>query len=74
MQVLARISGQRLGATAQGDFATVQGIVVAAAMALSGLLVAAFGSFAYLAMAAAAAAGGLITIAARRYCRDPGLI
>lgn len=72
MQVLARLAGERRGATAQGDFATVVGLVFAIAMSLSGVLVEALGSYAYLAMSAAALSGGLIALAARRYWRDAG--
>jgi MFS transporter, PPP family, 3-phenylpropionic acid transporter len=70
MQVLARLAAQRHGATAQGDFATVVGLMFAVSMGLSGVLVEAFGSFAYLAMAAAGAAGGVIAVGARRHWRD----
>jgi PPP family 3-phenylpropionic acid transporter len=60
MHFLAQAVPAHRGATAQGDFVAVQGIVFAAAMGLSGVLVAAYGSLAYGAMAAAAAAGGLL--------------
>jgi hypothetical protein len=71
MQVLARLGGHRSGATAQGDFSTVINLVAAGAMALSGVLVEALGAFAYLAMAGAGAAGGLIALVARRCDREP---
>ena len=60
MHYLARAAPTRRGATAQGDFVAVQGIVFAGAMSLAGVLVAAYGSFAYAAMAVAAAAGALL--------------
>jgi PPP family 3-phenylpropionic acid transporter len=64
MHFLARTAPAGRGATAQGDFVAVQGIVFAAVMSGSGALVAAFGSLAYAAMAAVAAAGGgLATVA-----------
>lgn len=66
MQYLAKMSTRGLGATAQGDFAAVQGLVFAAAMSGSGVLVTAFGAFAYAAMAMLATAGGAIAVFARR--------
>jgi PPP family 3-phenylpropionic acid transporter len=71
MHVLARLAGR--GATAQGDFAALQGITFAAAMALSGELVEKFASLAYLAMAAIAAAGVLIALGGRRKWRAEAL-
>jgi PPP family 3-phenylpropionic acid transporter len=62
MHFLARVAHAGRGATAQGDFAATQGIVFAAAMGLSGILVASYGSLAYVAMAAASAAGSLLAI------------
>src|SRR5215467_3457719 len=59
MHYLARAAPARHGATAQGDFVAVQGIVFAGAMSLSGVLVGAYGSLAYAAMAAAAAVGAV---------------
>jgi PPP family 3-phenylpropionic acid transporter len=47
------------GATAQGYLAIAQGVAMAGAMALSGLLVEAFGVRAYAAMALVAVAGGV---------------
>jgi MFS transporter, PPP family, 3-phenylpropionic acid transporter len=64
MHYLAQAAPVRRGATAQGDYVAVQGIVFAGAMSLSGVLVAAYGSLAYAAMAAAAAAGALLAAAA----------
>jgi PPP family 3-phenylpropionic acid transporter len=59
MHYLAQAAPARRGATAQGDFVAVQSIVFAGAMSLSGVLVGAYGSLAYAAMAAAAAVGAL---------------
>ncbi|MTW15326.1 MFS transporter [Rhodoplanes serenus] len=63
MQFLA---AERRGATAQGDYASVVAVVFTAAMGAAGLLVEAFGSLAYLAMAASAMVGTVIAVAARR--------
>lgn len=72
MHVLARVAPVGRNATAQGDFVAVQGIVFAAAMSGSGVLVAGFGSLAYGAMAAIAAAGGLLAaVALSRERRAP---
>jgi PPP family 3-phenylpropionic acid transporter len=65
MEVLAQLAHRHGGATAQGDFAAVQGGSMAAAMGVSGVLVAALGSAAYFAMAAIAAVGAAIVLAAR---------
>jgi PPP family 3-phenylpropionic acid transporter len=64
MHFMAQAVPAGRGATAQGDFAAVQGIVSAAAMSLSGVLVAHFGSLAYAAMAAAAGLGTALAAAA----------
>jgi MFS transporter, PPP family, 3-phenylpropionic acid transporter len=66
MEVLSQLAHRQGGASAQGDFSAVQGGTFAAAMGVSGALVAAFGSAAYLAMAAIAAIGFAIALAARR--------
>jgi len=55
-----------LGAAAQGYLAVALGLVMAAAMGLSGVLYARFGGLAYGAMALAAAAGGIFALAAHR--------
>lgn len=60
------LAEEHRGATAQGDYASVVAVVFAATMGVSGLLVTAFGSFAYLAMAASATAGVAIALVARR--------
>ena len=67
MAFLARFASVSRGATAQGDYVAVQGIVFAAAMGLSGVMVEASAALAYAAMAAAAAVGALIAIVARRH-------
>ena len=69
MDMLSQLAHRRGGATAQGDFAAVQGGTFAVAMGASGGLVAAFGSAAYFAMAAIAAAGFAIALGARREMR-----
>jgi PPP family 3-phenylpropionic acid transporter len=70
MDVLSQLAHRQGGATAQGDFSAVQGGTFAAAMGVSGVLVTAFGSAAYLAMAAIAAIGFAIALAARRTWRE----
>jgi PPP family 3-phenylpropionic acid transporter len=67
VQLLARIAPERQFATAQGDFATVLALVMAGAMALSGVLYADLGGRAYAAMALAAALGGAFVLLARRF-------
>jgi PPP family 3-phenylpropionic acid transporter len=69
MHVLARLADASGGATAQGDFAALQGITFAAAMGLSGVLVERFDSYAYLAMALTAALGFVIAFAGRQIAR-----
>ncbi|MDC7983001.1 MFS transporter [Rhodoplanes sp. TEM] len=63
------LAEEHRGATGQGDYASVVAVVFAVAMGASGLLVSAFGSFAYLAMAASATAGVAIAAGARRSAR-----
>ena len=53
-------------ATAQGYLAVALGLAMAAAMGVSGVLYARWGSFAYVTMALLAAAGGVFALAARR--------
>jgi MFS transporter, PPP family, 3-phenylpropionic acid transporter len=69
MDMLSALAHRRGGATAQGDFAAMQGGTFAVAMGASGGLVAAFGGAAYFAMAAIAAAGFVIALGARRELR-----
>jgi MFS transporter, PPP family, 3-phenylpropionic acid transporter len=64
--VVARRAPAELAATAQGYFAVALGLVMAAAMGVSGVLYARWGSFAYGAMALVAAAGGLFAVVAHR--------
>lgn len=71
MHYMAQAVSVRRGATAQGDFVAVQGIVFAGAMSLSGVLVGAYGSLAYAAMAAAAAVGTLAAGLALTRRREP---
>jgi PPP family 3-phenylpropionic acid transporter len=57
---IARAVPAEIGATAQGYVAVAQGLVMAAAMGLSGVLYARYGSLAYSAMALTAGLGGLL--------------
>jgi PPP family 3-phenylpropionic acid transporter len=69
VQFLSRTMPDRHGAAAQGDFATILGVVMAAATGFSGGLYGAFGGHAYWAMALLAAAGGAFAILAHRITR-----
>jgi PPP family 3-phenylpropionic acid transporter len=69
---VARAAPERLGATAQGYLATALGIAMALATAISGELYAAFGDFAYGAMALMAAAGLALALAARAFSVKQG--
>jgi MFS transporter, PPP family, 3-phenylpropionic acid transporter len=69
LQYLARTTPEGLGATAQGYLSIAQGLAMAAAMGLSGMLFGALGSLAYGAMAALAALGGILALAAHRLSR-----
>jgi MFS transporter, PPP family, 3-phenylpropionic acid transporter len=60
VQLVARAVPDHHGATAQGDFATIMGLVMTLALSGSGLLYEAYGDRAYLAMVASAAAGGAV--------------
>jgi MFS transporter, PPP family, 3-phenylpropionic acid transporter len=64
--VVARRAPVELAATAQGYFAVALGLVMAAAMGVSGVLYARWGSLAYGAMALAAAAGAFFAVLAHR--------
>lgn len=66
VQFLARAAPEGEAATVQGDFSTLQGIVMAAATGLSGLLYGRFGSLAYAAMAVCAVLGGIVALAGVR--------
>jgi PPP family 3-phenylpropionic acid transporter len=63
---LSRAAPQRLAATAQGHYAIVSGVMLAATTAMSGLLYGAYGYAGYGAMAVIAAAGGGLAIYAHR--------
>jgi PPP family 3-phenylpropionic acid transporter len=60
-----RVAPPGLGATAQGYLAVAQGLAMAAAMALSGLIYARYGTLAYGAMAVMAAVGGCFALSAK---------
>jgi PPP family 3-phenylpropionic acid transporter len=66
---IVRRAPAEFGATAQGYLAVAQGLVMAVAMGISGLLYARWGGLAYGAMALAAAAGGIFALAAHRLMR-----
>jgi MFS transporter, PPP family, 3-phenylpropionic acid transporter len=68
---IARAAPAARGATAQGYLAVAQGLVMALAMGVSGLLYARWGNLAYGAMALTAAAGGLLAFAARGPTKGP---
>ena len=63
---VARHAPPGQSATAQGYLAIAMGLVMAGAMALSGVLFETFGSFAFMAMALAAGAGGACAFVAYR--------
>jgi PPP family 3-phenylpropionic acid transporter len=69
---LGRAAAPGLAATAQGYLAIALGLIMAVAMGFSGVLYGAFGSLAYGPMAAIAAAGGLVALAAHRRTRPVG--
>ncbi len=66
---IVRAAPAAIGATAQGYLAVALGLVMAAAMALAGVLYARWGGLAYGAMALLAGAGGLSALAAHRMAR-----
>jgi MFS transporter, PPP family, 3-phenylpropionic acid transporter len=70
MGFLARAAPPGLAATAQGYLALAMGVAMAVLMAFSGVLYAAYGGFAYAAMALAAAAGGGFALVAHRADRS----
>ena len=70
MQVLTLHAPARQFATAQGDFATVLASVMAGGMALSGALYSDLGDRAYVAMALAAALGGVFVLSARSWVTE----
>lgn len=70
---VARHAPPGQAATAQGYLAIVMGLVMAGGTAISGVLFAAFGSFAFMAMALAAVVGGACAVVANRAGGDaPG--
>jgi MFS transporter, PPP family, 3-phenylpropionic acid transporter len=71
VQLVARAAPEHHGATAQGDFATILGLVMMLALVLSGILYGAYGDRAYWAMAASAAAGGGVMLVTLRRRRNP---
>jgi PPP family 3-phenylpropionic acid transporter len=70
VQFVARAAPPGRAGTAQGSLAWTNGAVMAAAMAASGLLYAAYGAAGYAAMAALAGAGGVCALAAARLGRE----
>jgi PPP family 3-phenylpropionic acid transporter len=70
LMVLARFAPPGQAATAQGYLAIVLGLVMAASMAISGVLYESFGSRAYMAMALMAIAGGACGLVAHRMRRE----
>ncbi len=71
MAFMLRAAPAEIGATAQGYLAVAQGLVMAGAMGLAGLLYARDGNLAYAAMALMAAAGAASAFAALRFGRRP---
>jgi len=69
MAYLSRSAPEGSRAAAQGDIATANSLMMAAASALAGVLYGASGSLAYAAMAALATAGGGFAIMAARFTR-----
>ena len=67
---MVRAAPPEIGATAQGYLAVAQGLVMAGAMGLAGLLYARDGNLAYAAMALMAAAGAASALAALRFVRQ----
>lgn len=73
-QFLARTAPRGLAATAQGSLVMANGILMASAMGLSGMLHASSVGLSYAVMAGAAAAGGVAAIVARRMLREAGSV
>jgi PPP family 3-phenylpropionic acid transporter len=67
---IARAAPEGLGASAQGYITLVLSLTMAAFMAMSGWLFAAYGARAYAAMALAAAIGGVLVIVGQRLWRE----
>jgi PPP family 3-phenylpropionic acid transporter len=70
--VVARRAPAELAASAQGYFAVALGLVMAAALGVSGVIYARWGNFAYGAMALTAAAGAVFAVGAHRLARRQG--
>jgi PPP family 3-phenylpropionic acid transporter len=70
MQYLSESAPEGSRAAAQGDIATANSLMMAAASAIAGLLYGASGSFAYATMAALAVAGGVFAFIAARFMRE----
>ena len=68
---MVRAAPAEIGATAQGYLAVAQGLVMAAAMGLAGLLYGARRQVAYAAMALMGAAGAASAFAASRFAQPP---
>jgi PPP family 3-phenylpropionic acid transporter len=68
---MVRAAPAEIGATAQGYLAVAQGLVMAAAMGLAGVLYGRDGNLAYAAMAHMGAAGAVCAFAALRFVRQP---
>jgi PPP family 3-phenylpropionic acid transporter len=71
MGLIMRAVPAAYGATVQGYFAVAQGLAMAGAMGVSGVLYARWGDLAYAAMALAAGAGGILAVAAQRRGATP---
>ena len=72
MAFMLRAAPAEIGATAQGYLAVAQGLAMAAAMGLAGLLYARYGNLAYAAMAVMAASGAASAFAALRLAKPVG--
>ncbi|HXL47881.1 MAG TPA: MFS transporter, partial [Xanthobacteraceae bacterium] len=66
LSFIARTAPAEAGTTTQGYLAVALGLAMAAAMGVSGVLYARWGSFAYAAMALVTTAGGMFAVTARR--------
>ena len=66
---MMRVAPAEIGATAQGYLAVAQGLVMALAMGLAGVLYARYGGLAYGAMALAALVGGICALGATGFAR-----
>jgi MFS transporter, PPP family, 3-phenylpropionic acid transporter len=71
MMYLSRNAPEGSRAAAQGDIATANSVMMAAASALAGVVYGVSGGLAYAAMAMLAAGGGLFALIAGRFMRQP---